>query len=79
MPGISNFVTGDELDQTLNNYVTENELNVAIDNVEVDLTGYATITYVNNEINGLRADEECAECCEACNLLNRLDQYCCTS
>ena len=56
---ISDVYTKTEIDnkgyltqhQSLDNYYTKTEVDTAISNVEVDLTGYATETYVNTAIS----------------------------
>mgnify|MGYP003292624282 CR=1 FL=1 len=42
----------------LENYYTKEQVDTAIENVEVDLTGYATETYVNDTINTLKDSGE---------------------
>jgi hypothetical protein len=41
---------GGEVNVDLTNYYTKSEVDSLVDNVEVDLTGYATTSYVNTEV-----------------------------
>ena len=58
IPSLEGYATEEYVIETvqdleLENYYTKEEIDVAIENVEVDLTGYATEEYVQNVVEGL--------------------------
>lgn len=57
---LENYATKDyvqqELQNDLNNYYTKSQTDVLLENVEVDLDGYATETYVDGKVAGLATE-----------------------